>query len=204
VEASEEDRALAARLLAKRSPEDIAAALVQVHRSRLPEPEDLMSGNDAGPPAQREPRAGFEQSTWFRVNIGRAQNADPRWILPLLCRRGHVSRTEIGAIRITGDETLFEVQGTVAARFLDAVRRTADEGDEVEITQVEGGPREEARHRRRDNASGAPVHRAKPAHAPKPYRHPARGNDQARPGGAGPVGKGPKKGTWRSKPDRAK
>jgi ATP-dependent RNA helicase DeaD len=203
IDVSEEDRVLAARLLTERSAEDLAAALVQIHRARLPQPEDLVT-SEASSSEPRAPRPGFEGSTWFRVNIGRSQNADPRWILPLLCRRGHVSRTEIGAIRITGDETLFEVQGAVAARFLDAVGRTADQGDEVEITQVEGGPREEARHRRRDNASGAPVHRAKPAHAPKPYRHPARGNDQARPGGAGPAGKGPKKGTWRSKPDRAK
>ncbi|MEI6640769.1 MAG: DEAD/DEAH box helicase [Novosphingobium sp.] len=190
VEASEEDRALAVRLLAERSPEDIAAALVQVHRSRLPEPEDLMSGNDAGPPAQREPRAGFEQSTWFRVNIGRAQNADPRWILPLLCRRGHVSRTEIGAIRITGDETLFEVPTAIAGRFHDAVRRTAEDADEFEITVVDGKPRDEAKGRRRDNA--------RPVHAPKPYRHPARGE-------AGKPAKTPhRKGTWRAKPDRAK
>jgi ATP-dependent RNA helicase DeaD len=190
VEASEEDRALAARLLAERSPEDIAAALVQVHRARLPEPEDLMSGNDAGPPASREPRAGFEQSTWFRVNIGRAQNADPRWILPLLCRRGHVSRTEIGAIRITGDETLFEVPTAIAGRFHDAVRRTAEDADEFEITVVDGKPRDEAKGRRRDNA--------RPVHAPKPYRHPARAD------GAKPAKTPHRKGTWRSKPDRAK
>jgi ATP-dependent RNA helicase DeaD len=34
------------------------------------------------------------------MNIGRRQNADPRWILPLLCRRGHITRNDIGAIRI--------------------------------------------------------------------------------------------------------
>ncbi|MFM9935425.1 MAG: DEAD/DEAH box helicase [Novosphingobium sp.] len=195
VEATEEDRALAARLLTERSAEDIAAALVQIHRARLPEPEDLMSGNDAGPPAAREPRAGFEESTWFRVNIGRGQNADPRWILPLLCRRGHVSRTEIGAIRITGDETLFEVPTSIAARFLDAVRRTAEDADEFEIMAVDGKPRDEAKGRRRDNARPVP----KSAMAPKPYRHPARGE----PGK--PAAKGPhRKGTWRAKPDRAK
>ena len=67
--------------------------------------------------------------------------ARPRWILPLLCRRGHVSRNEIGAIRITANETLFEVPGALAARFLDAVRRTAGEDDDVEIAPVDGKPR---------------------------------------------------------------
>ena len=99
VEVSEEDQALAARLLTERSPEDIAAALVHAHRSRLPSPEDLLSGERAEAP--RGPRPGFEGSIWFRMNIGRNQNADPRWILPLLCRRGHLSRGDIGAIRIS-------------------------------------------------------------------------------------------------------
>jgi ATP-dependent RNA helicase DeaD len=186
VELTDEDRALAIRLLAERSPEDIAAALVQIHRARLPEPEDLMSGNDAGPPAQREPRPGFEQSTWMRLNFGRDQNADPRWILPLLCRRGHVSRSEIGAIRITAQETLFEVPTAIAARFMDAVRRTAEDADEFEITPMDGAPREEARRHRREG---------KPNHAPKPYRQAGRPEAPKKPH---------RKGTWRAKPDRAK
>lgn len=186
VELTDEDRALAIRLLAERSPEDIAAALVQIHRARLPEPEDLMSGNDAGPPAQREPRPGFEQSIWMRLNFGRDQNADPRWILPLLCRRGHVSRSEIGAIRITAQETLFEVPTAIAARFMDAVRRTAEDADEFEITPMDGAPREEARRHRREG---------KPNHAPKPYRQAGRPEAPKKPH---------RKGTWRAKPDRAK
>ena len=36
----------------------------------------------------------------FRVNIGGNDNADPRWLLPLICRRGGVTRREVGAIRI--------------------------------------------------------------------------------------------------------
>ena len=50
VEVDEGDRALAQRLLAERTPEDIAAALVQAHRSRMPEPEELLGGEpQAGP-----------------------------------------------------------------------------------------------------------------------------------------------------------
>lgn len=166
VEVDDEDRALAARLLAERSPEEIAAALVRAHRSRLPEPEELLAA-DAGPP-QRGPREGFEGSAWFRMNIGRRQNADPRWVLPLLCRRGHVSRGEIGAIRIAANETLFEVPGAIAARFLAAVQRTAGEDDGVEILPVDGKPRDEVRAPRGDG--------------PRPHR---------------PVGKPHRKGNWK-------
>lgn len=137
VEVSDEDRTLAARLLEERSAEDIAAALVHAHRARLPEPEELIAATDPGPP-QRGPRPGFEGSAWFRVNIGRRQNADPRWLLPLLCRLGHVGRGEIGAIRVGPGETLFEVPQAIAGRFLASVKRNAD--DDVQIAPAEAPP----------------------------------------------------------------
>ena len=175
-EIADEDRALASRLLAERSPEEIAAALVHIHRAALPEPEELIAEN--GTPGPRAPRDGFEGSAWFRLNMGRRQNADPRWILPLLCRRGHVSRSDIGAIRITANETLFEVQQATAARFLNMVRSTASESDDdVEIVPIEGQPREAARDNRR-NADNAGTGPSRP-HRPKPsYGAGARGSDR--------------------------
>ncbi len=188
VEAGEQDYALAEQLLAQRSPREIAAALVHAHRARLPAPEDLL-GSDA--PQAAGPRPGFEGSAWFRVNVGRNQNAEPRWLLPLLCRRGHLGRGEIGAIRIAANETLFEVAAAAAARFLDAVRATADdEDDDIDIRPVDGKPRDEARRHRRDNA--------RPTAAPKPYRALAARSDQGKPGPKG----GPKKGAWRKKPHK--
>ena len=152
VEPSDADRALAVQLLAERSAEEIALALVQAHRTRLPNPEDLLPGEASAP---QGPRAGFESSAWFRINVGRHHNADPRWLLPLLCRRGHVSRSEIGAIRIMGNESRFEVPSAIAARFLAAVRRTATEDDGVEIIPADGGPPPESAPRK----SGRPTER---------------------------------------------
>ena len=34
--------------------------------------------------------------------VGRARNADPRWLLPLICRKGSVVKEQIGKIQITG------------------------------------------------------------------------------------------------------
>ena len=45
-------------------------------------------------------RPGFEDVVWFKIGVGRRQNAEPRWLLPLICRRGHITRNEIGAIRV--------------------------------------------------------------------------------------------------------
>jgi ATP-dependent RNA helicase DeaD len=144
IELDEDDRALGRQLLAERSAEDIAAALVRAHRARLPAAEELLDGASG----QREERpqgarAGFEDSVWFRLDIGRRQNADPRWILPLLCRRGHLTKGEIGQIRIGADETMFEVPRNSLARFTAALKRTApgsDDGEQdVRIEPVEGG-----------------------------------------------------------------
>ncbi|WP_423141167.1 DEAD/DEAH box helicase [Parablastomonas sp. CN1-191] len=137
-EFDDEDRALAAQLLEQRSPEDIAASLVRAHRQAMPQPEDLIENT---PEARKEAqqaahRPGFDDVVWFKMNIGRRQNADPRWILPLLCRRGHITRGEVGAIRIGPQETYFQVPRTVADRFADAVARTAsnsEDGGEVLI-----------------------------------------------------------------------
>jgi ATP-dependent RNA helicase DeaD len=163
IEHDEEDIELGRRLLAERAPEDIAAALVRAHRATMPLPEELI---DNGPPprrergerAEREPRErgghrdGFDDSVWFRLNIGRRHNADPRWILPLLCRRGHVTKHEIGAIRIGPNETLFNIPLAIADRFAEAVERSANKDGEddngVAITSAPGGatwpPRREA------------------------------------------------------------
>jgi ATP-dependent RNA helicase DeaD len=166
VEADEEDRALARRLLERKSPEDIAAALVRAHRGRMPAAEDLVDAGDrAAAPRPDGPRPGFEDTLWFRMNIGRRDNADPRWLLPLLCRRGHVSRNEIGAIRIAAAETMFEIPRATAGRFMEAVKRTAtgDEGEGgVRIEPIEGKPRESARADRKAGPSPQKRYQAKP------------------------------------------
>jgi ATP-dependent RNA helicase DeaD len=193
VEADEEDRALGRRLLEERSAEDIAAALVRAHRGRMPAPEDMVDAGhaDRGAPQRSDgPRPGFEDTLWFRMDIGRRHNADPRWLLPLLCRRGHVTKNEIGAIRIGAGETMFEIPRAIAGRFMQAVKRTAtgEEGEGgVRIESVagrpgEGRPAEAARENRKAGPPPRKPYQAKPyqpkLHKPKPGGQ-ARG-DRAR------------------------
>ena len=166
-EIEEEDRDLARRLMESKPPEEIAAALVRAHRARMPAPEEMVDSGAAGDvrPAQG-PRPGFEDTMWFRMDIGRRHNADPRWLLPLLCRRGHITKSEIGAIRIAAGETLFEVPRAAAGRFMAAVKRTAtDEDGEggVRIEPVEGKPRDAARQNRKSGPPPQKRYKAKPA-----------------------------------------
>jgi len=187
VETDDEDKALAARLLAERSPEDIAAALVRMHRAKMPEAEELLDAS-ARPARPDGPRPGFEDTVWFKMDCGRRHNADPRWILPLLCRRGHITRGEIGAIRISATETFFQVTRASADRFADALKRTkGTEGEDgIHIAPhhgespdahqsrgpVRNGPNRPAPnrpvpHRGAPGGAGKPPYRAKPNRAPR-------------------------------------
>ena len=187
IEPSEAESELAGRLLATMGPEDLALALVRAHASRLPEPEELIDmsartkpSGEARPVHHRE---GFDDTVWFRMDIGRRHNADPRWLLPLLCRRGHVTRNEIGAIRITPNETFFQIPRALEAKFRAAVARTANPGSEDEsgitIDLSPETPRDAARENR-----------------PRTDRGNDRGPRPAGPGGPGgpPRGRPPFKG----------
>jgi len=170
IETDEEDIALAERLLAEKTPAEIAAALVRAHRSQLPEPEELIEATpEARRAAQQERhRPGFDDTVWFRMDIGRRQNADPRWILPLICRRGHITRNEVGAIRIAANETHFQIPAPLAAKFSAAVdkfaRTAGDDDDGIRIERATDAPQPGARAdgpvRRgppnRSNANGKP------------------------------------------------
>lgn len=140
VKLDDEDRELAAQLMEKLAVEDIAAALIRSLRTELPAPEDILP---AGRRDERSPeggrREGFQDASWFRLNAGRRQNADPRWLLPLICRYGHVTRAEIGAIRLAANESFFQVSERATAGFIKALRRAAiapeDQGLVIELAE---------------------------------------------------------------------
>lgn len=192
VEATDDERALATRLLTQKSAEDIAISLVRAYASRLPHPEDLIDlsarvGDGAGQVRAAHHREGFDDVVWFRMDIGRSQRADPRWLLPLLCRRGHVTRGEIGAIRIAANETYFQVPRAIEARFRSALARTSVPGSEDEsgivIELSPETPRDAAKsNERRDHrgASRGPLgDRPRAAHAGAPYKAKPRGDAAA-------------------------
>jgi ATP-dependent RNA helicase DeaD len=144
-EPGEEDLALARRLLADdsvaaRGSEAVAAALLRVLRAPLPAPEELSeiaerpAGRSPAPPRREAAPADGQEGVWFRMDVGRDGRADPKWLLPFLCRRGHVTRQEIGRIRILSRETQFEVAPYAAQRFAAAARKA--EGDDAHIRVV--------------------------------------------------------------------
>ncbi len=134
VELEEEELAIANELLALHSPEQLAAAFVKLRQSRLPAPEEVsdldetsLRGRDAGSRGGRnaEITGKFEDGIWFSLSLGHRQRAEPRWILPMICRAGHVTKKEVGAIKIFQNELYFEIAGSHGQRFADVVKREA-------------------------------------------------------------------------------
>jgi len=78
-----------------------------------------------------------DDGVWFRLNVGRNGNADPRWLVPLLCRRGEVVKRDIGKIEIMARETRVFISAPAAARFERASRRPdrQDPGIRIEVVR---------------------------------------------------------------------
>ncbi|MDF8334272.1 DEAD/DEAH box helicase [Novosphingobium cyanobacteriorum] len=159
-EVAEDEQAVADHLLELLGPQAVALALVRAELQALPQPEDLIDISErTADPRKAHHREGFDDTLWFRMDVGRRQNADPRWILPLLCRRGHVTKGEIGAIRILPNETWFQVPRAIEAKFKAALKRTGREGAEDEsgiaIEQAHGTPPELQRGPRGGRPNGS-------------------------------------------------
>jgi len=197
---SPEDLELARRILENRSPEAVAAALVRLHRARLPEPEEIFDDvrdrapEARGPRPERGPRldhggrsdhAPGVDAAWFRLPVGRSKNADPKWLVPLICRLGHVTKKDIGLIKIFDNETKFEIDRAIEDRFLQAIRAAADAG-EIRINPASApgpqGPRPSGPRPQGPRPQGPRPDRGPPRSGP-PHKGPPR---------KGPPGKGRK------------
>ncbi|WP_144023295.1 DEAD/DEAH box helicase, partial [Brevirhabdus pacifica] len=110
---AKDERAFVDRLTSEFAPEQLAAAYLRLYRSRVSAPEELSDGK-----VETRPREAFGPGTWFSVSIGRDRNAEPRWLLPLLCRKGDITRDDIGAIRIQQRETYVEILTSSVPAFL--------------------------------------------------------------------------------------
>jgi ATP-dependent RNA helicase DeaD len=86
---------------------------------------------DSGPPVSH---AEFSRdAVVFRVNLGAESRAEPGWLLPLICRRGGVTRREVGAIRVGPQSSEFEIAGEAAKDFALAASQSDPRAPHVHI-----------------------------------------------------------------------
>jgi ATP-dependent RNA helicase DeaD len=128
------------------------------------------------------PRHGMaESSVWFRANIGRRKNAEARWLLPMICRRGGIDKGDIGAIKIMDTTTEFEISERVAESFAAKIKRP-DKEDNIRLEPMTDAPQAQAHSekrphapRREDRETDDSPRRSDDFHAargPKPQRKP--------------------------------
>ncbi|WP_136440640.1 DEAD/DEAH box helicase [Pacificoceanicola onchidii] len=136
-EIGETDKAFALKLLEEHGAEKVAAACLRLFRAGLSAPEEL---NKPGEKPEHGPRAPFGPSLWFSLSIGRDKGAEARWLLPLLCRVGNLSKDHIGRIRVQDDQTFVELAEGAVPDFEDTLGSEGHLEKDVFATRVDGEP----------------------------------------------------------------
>jgi ATP-dependent RNA helicase DeaD len=138
-EPDETEADFVADLLERVGPRRIAAAFLRHQLAAHPVPEDLLplptealetrtSGRDRRSAdthaSVREPRGpDMQNGVWFTISLGRKHRADPKFLLPMICNAGGVTKRDVGAIRIDDTETRFEISADKAASYAEQLKR---------------------------------------------------------------------------------
>ena len=171
---NDDDAELIAAMLEQAGPERIAAAFLRQQRAARPVPEDIAplslealekKGRKRDKPFDsdrpREPRGpDMEGGVWFTISIGRKQRADPKFLLPMICNAGGVTKRDVGAIRIDDTETRFEIAADKATGFAEQIKQPESTERGVRIAPA--------------GAAAAKPRSDKPAFKPKekkPFKH---------------------------------
>ncbi|HQZ11615.1 MAG TPA: DEAD/DEAH box helicase [Devosia sp.] len=122
------------------APEDIAAMAVPAYTERAPRAERTFEGQ-----GEREPRRDdMKDGVWFTLSLGRKQRADPKWLLPMICKAGGVTKRDVGSIKIEDTQTRFEISADKAADYARLVAENGSGENNVTIAPASGGPERSA------------------------------------------------------------
>jgi ATP-dependent RNA helicase DeaD len=80
-----------------------------------------------------------DRDSWlpFRINYGARAGADARRLLAMVCRRGRIQGSQVGAIRIGEAFSTFEVQAQVVEAFLQHVRKPDPRDPHIRISRFD-------------------------------------------------------------------
>jgi len=188
--------------LGKVSPEQLAVAFLRQQLASRPVPEETSSVSLSGdgpkskrrdkrengpaydPMAPREPRGpDMVGGVWFTLSLGRKHRADPKWLLPMICKAGGVTKREVGSIKIDDTETRFEIAADKADEFAQHLKRGTGLERGVTIAPTGRGPSKPPRAKE--------GYEPKPKFKPRPKREAGPG-DAPRPAKTGSKGYGKK------------
>ncbi|MBI1622781.1 DEAD/DEAH box helicase [Aquamicrobium zhengzhouense] len=212
----EEEAEAVAALIETYGADRIAAAFVRQWRSGRSAPEELIELSVFSAPTDRgerrepaAPREEFGESVWFTISAGRRQSAEPRWLIPLLCRVGKITKAEIGAIKMQPEETYVQIAAARADGFEKSVGKAGELQNGITISRMNGAPDFSRSAGRSGYADRAP-HGER---GPKPEwkqkrafgdsRGPRKEGWQERKPFDGPSADGPARKPWAKKPGKA-
>jgi len=157
--------------------------------------DDVRASRGDDRPERARPKSGkssskhgmADGSVWFRANIGRKKNAEARWLLPMICRRGGIDKGDIGAIKIMDTTTEFEISERVAESFAVKIKRP-DKEDNIRLEPLADAPQRQAASEERTHAprreSGDSDHRERHGdRAREPNGFKPQGKPQGKPRG---------------------
>jgi ATP-dependent RNA helicase DeaD len=121
------EQAIAGRLLAAHAPEQVAAAFLRLRAAGRPAAAAITVASGRAPAPGR----------WFCLTAEQSLPGNLATVRALVARCGGIDPSDIGRIRIGGQEIRFELPARVAAAFGKAIGRGMPEG--VRITPVAGG-----------------------------------------------------------------
>lgn len=158
----EDEKDFAERLLASHGADKVAAAFIRAYRAGRSAPEELMDnapierskdrredrredrsgGRDKERASERRPRStgDFDGGIWFSLSIGRKHSAEPRWLIPMLCRAGKITKRDIGAILIHQNKTDVELKPGSVEKFLEILGPELRIEKTVSVTRLPGKP----------------------------------------------------------------
>ena len=222
----EEEQGLIDKLVARFDATKLASAFVSLYRGKNSAPEDITEvsletrkpregGNDSAP-RPLTPRGDFGAAVWFSLSVGRKQRAEPRWLIPTICRAGDLTKHEIGAIKMQADETFVEIAAAHADKFMAKLGKDGMMERGVRVTRLDGvpdfskfsrgddegfvkreGPRLDKPYKDNKPFSKDGPRSDKPFNKDKPYGDKPFNKDK--PAGAKPYGDAPRK-DWKAKP----
>jgi len=193
---TDEERSFVENLTAKHDPERIAAAVLRLSRARQSAPEDLsiIPLDSAQEMRERPPkrlREEFGASVWFTLPMGRKTGAEPRRILPIVCRTDAVTGADIGAIRVFETESWVQIAEGKAAALVASLGPDGEIEKGVKLRRAQGEPPASAPGADRTPPSKKPFKPRPPQDGKGPLTRPPSKQKRAAPGKKPPYRKKP-------------
>lgn len=176
-----------AAMVEKFDIDQIAAAYLRLYREKHTAPEEL---SETSAPAK--PREAFGPSVWFSLPGGRDAGAEPRRLLPMICKMGNLTKDDIGAIRIQPKASFIEIREGAVETLKAALDGDMTLENGAPLTRVDNPPsfernappRKDFKARDKDK----PPHRGKGSDGPRPAGKPAGSSQGGKAQGGKPKG----------------